>query len=200
MQRLFGIGLDDFMKAVYGDPQAIKKLADLGRLSEAAKINLEPALNAAKLSIETTGDINKAIADLVKQSAVSGKQVTDSILNSQITEKKFKNQLTEAKNKYANDVSAETARHLHQSSLIQMRGATADLMALARYQTDVMKEQNKLPLAQQQADIEFDKAVAQQLWARGSEADLNRIPRRNYHKQNPRGLSVWQRFKSRMGI
>ncbi|NER28659.1 MAG: hypothetical protein F6J89_13750, partial [Symploca sp. SIO1C4] len=37
MQRLFGIGLDDFMKAVYGDPQAIKKLADLGRLSEAAK-------------------------------------------------------------------------------------------------------------------------------------------------------------------
>ncbi|NET08432.1 MAG: hypothetical protein F6K09_01235 [Merismopedia sp. SIO2A8] len=200
MQRLFGISLNDFLKAVYGDPQAIKKLADMGRLSEAAKINLQPALNAAKLSIEATGDLNKAISELVKQSASSGKQVTSAILDSQLVEKKFKNQLTETRAKYVNDVSTETARHLHQSSLIQMRGVTADLMALTRYQTEVMKEQNKIPLAQQQAEIEYDKAVASALWSKGSEADLSRIPRPNY-RRNARGLGgLWQGFKNSMGI
>ncbi|NER29080.1 MAG: hypothetical protein F6J89_15950 [Symploca sp. SIO1C4] len=200
MQKLFGINLNEFIKAVYGDHKSIQKLADMGRLSEVAQTNLEPALKAAKLSIETTRDINKAIAELVKQSATSGKQVTGAIFDSQIAEKKFKNQLTEARAKYINDVSAETARHLHNSHLIKMRGVTSDLTALVRYQTEVRKEQNKLPLANQQAAVDFDKTVAQQLWARGSEADLSKIPKPNYRKQNPRGITIFGRFKKWMGI
>ncbi|NEP56381.1 MAG: hypothetical protein F6K31_05070 [Symploca sp. SIO2G7] len=156
MHNLFGISIHDFLKACHGNHEAIKKLSDLGRLSEMTQANIEPALEAAKLTIETTGDLNKALSELVKQTQKSGKQVMTAVLDSQLAEKRFANELTEAKAKYANDVSAETSRHLRQSSLIQIRGYTADLMALVRYQTALTREQNKLPLAQQQADIELE--------------------------------------------
>ena len=200
MSSLFGISIDDFLKAVCGDHEAIKKLSDLGRLSELTQTNLEPALEAAKLTIQTTGDLNKALAELAKQTQTSGKQVTTAILGSQLTEKRFANELVEAKAKYANDVSAETGRHLRQSSLIQIQGYTADLMAVTRYQTALTKEQNKIPLAQQSADIEYDKAVAATLWAKGSEADLSKIPKPNY-KSNTYGLGkLWKGVRDRFGI
>ena len=200
MSSLFGVSIDDFLKACYGDHESIKKLSDLGRLSELTQTNLEPALEAAKLTIQTTGDLNKALAELVKQTQTSGKAVTSAILGSQLTEKRFANELVEAKAKYANDVSAETGRHLRQSSLIQIQGYTADLMAVTRYQTALTKEQNKIPLAQQSADIEYDKAVAATLWAKGSEADLSKIPKPNY-KSNTYGLGkLWKGVRDRFGI
>ncbi|NEP11617.1 MAG: hypothetical protein F6K14_15670 [Symploca sp. SIO2C1] len=200
MHNLFGISVHDFLKACHGDHESIKKLSDLGRLSELTQTNLEPALQAAKLTIETTGDLNKALSELVKQTQKSGKQVTTAILDSQLAEKRFANELTEAKAKFANDVSAETSRHLRQSSLIQIRGYTADLMALVRYQTAITREQNKLPLAQQSAEIEYDKAVAATLWAKGSEADLSKIPKPNY-KGSAYGLGkLWKGFKDTLGI
>ncbi|MGB7440096.1 MAG: phasin family protein, partial [Coleofasciculaceae cyanobacterium] len=186
MQKLFGISLDDFLKAVYGDHQAIRKLADMGKLSEVAKLNLEPALAAAKLAIETTGDLNKAIADLVKQSATSGKQTTKAILDSRSAETKFQNELRELQQGYVQGAVAETARHLHASSLIEIRGATADLMALTRYQEQVRKEDNKIPLAEHSAELDYQKAISSALWSQGSEAQLDRITKPNYQANQGR--------------
>jgi len=199
MNNLFGISLEDFMKAVYGDHRAIQKLSDLGRLSEVAKTNLQPALEAARVTIQTTGDLNKAIADLTKQTKKSGKQVTSAILDSQLAERRFNNELTEAKQKYGYDVSAETTRHLHQGSLIQIRGAVADLMAVTKYQTDVTKEQSKIPLAQQRADVEYEKAVSNALWADGSDANISRIPKPNYNSNKGLG-KLWKGFRDTFGI
>jgi len=60
MGQMFGISQNDFFAAIYGEPGAIQKIADMGRLSQVARDNLEKALEATKLTIETTGDINKA--------------------------------------------------------------------------------------------------------------------------------------------
>lgn len=201
MGKMFGISLDDFLKAVYGDPDAIKKLADMGRLSAVAKDNLDKALNAAKLTIETTGDLNKALADLAKQTQKSGVQVIQSVYDSSLAEKKMSNELTEARDRQANNVSAETARHLRQTQLIQIQGSTAELMALAKYQTDIAKEANKPLDAQDAADRAYDKAVNSLLWTQGSEAQISRIPKPNYTGSNARGLGkLWAGFKNRMGI
>ncbi|NES21903.1 MAG: hypothetical protein F6K41_24010 [Symploca sp. SIO3E6] len=200
MSEMFGISVHDFLKACHGDHDAIKKLADLGRLSEMTQANIEPALQAARATIETTGDLNKALADLAKQTQKSGKQVMSASLDSQLVEKQFANEMIEAKASYVNSVGAETSRHLRQTSLIQVRSHTADLMALTRYQLALTREQNKIPLAQQQADIEYNKAVATAIWAKGSEADLSKIPKPNY-KTNARGAGkLWKGFRDTFGI
>lgn len=201
MGQMFGITLDDFLKAVYGDPGAIQKIADMGRLSQVAQDNLEKALEAAKLTIQTTGDVNKALADLTKQTQKSGVQVVQSIYDATLAEKKMSNELTEARDRQANNVSAETARHLRQTQLIQIQGATAELMAIAKYQTDLTKEHNKPLDAQDAADRAYDKAVTSLLWQQGSEANIGRIPKPDYTGSNAWGLGkLWTGFKNRMGI
>lgn len=214
MGKMFGISLEDFLSAVYGDPGAIKKLSDMGRLSQVAQDNLEKALEAAKLTIQTTGDVNKALADLTKQTQKSGVQVVQSIYDATLAESKMSNELTEARDRQANNVASETARHLRQTQLIQIQGSTAELMAIAKYQTDLTKEQNKPLDAQDAADRAYDKAVNSLLWAQGSEANIGRIPKPNYagvhvnsNSTNPTASNVWgglgklwAGFKNRMGI
>lgn len=200
MKKMFGISLDEFMLAVYGDQDSIKRLSDLGRLSEVASRNLPQALEAARLTIETTGSINKAISDLTTQTAKSGKQVTGAVLSSQVVEKKFNNELQELKQKHDYDSTNEDTRHLYQSSLIDMRGRVGELMAVTRYQTDVMKEQNKLPMAEHKAEIDYNQAVSNMLWAEGSDARIDLIPKPNY-SGNAKGLGkLWKNFKSTFGI
>jgi hypothetical protein len=201
MGKMFGISLNDFLKAIYGDPEAIRKIADMGRLSEVAKNNLEKALEATKLTIETTGDINKALADLVKQTQRSGTQVMASIYDATLAEQRMSNELQEMQQRQANQVSTETGRHLRQTQLIDIQSTTADLMALAKYQTDLLKEQNKPLDAQDAADRAYDKAVSNLLWQQGSEANINRIPKPDYTGSNARGLGkLWNGFKHKMGI
>ncbi len=201
MGKIFGISLDEFLKAVYGDHEAIRKIADMGRLSEVAKNNLDKALEATKLTIETTGDINKALAELTKQTQRSGTQVMASIYDATLAEKRMGNELQEMQQRQANNVSAEMGRHLRQTQLIEIQGTTAELMALAKYQTDLLKEQNKPLDAQDAADRAYDKAVSSVLWQQGSEANTSRIPKPDYTGSNARGLGkLWQGFKNRMGI
>jgi chorismate mutase len=158
MGQMFGISQTDFLAAVYGEPGAIQKIADMGRLSQVARDNLEKALDATKLTIETTGDINKALADLVKQTQRSGTQTMAAIYDATLAEKKMGNELTEMRDRQGYSVSAETTRHLRSSQLIQLQGTTAELMAVAKYQTDLIKEQNKPLDAQDTADRAYDKS------------------------------------------
>lgn len=99
MGKLFGIGQDEFLAAVYGDPGAIKKIADLGRLSQTAKDNIEKALEATRLTIETTGDVNAALADLARLSHKSGTQIMRSIYDARLAEKKMANELVEMRDR-----------------------------------------------------------------------------------------------------
>ncbi len=201
MGQMFGISQTDFLAAVYGDPGAIQKIADMGRLSQVARDNLEKALDATKLTIETTGDINKALADLVKQTQRSGTQTMAAIYDATLAEKKMGNELTEMGHRQGYSVAAETARHLRTSQLIQIQGTTAELMAVAKYQTDLIKEQNKPLDAQDAADRAYDKAVNNLLWQQGSEANTSRIPKPDYVGSNARGLGkLWKGFRNAMGI
>ena len=201
MGQMFGISQTDFLAAVYGEPGAIQKIADMGRLSQVARDNLEKALDATKLTIETTGDINKALAELVKQTQRSGTQTMAAIYDATLAEKKMGNELTEMKHRQGYSVAAETARHLRTSQLIQIQGTTAELMAVAKYQTDLIKEQNKPLDAQDAADRAYDKAVNNLLWQQGSEANINRIPKPDYVGSNARGLGkLWKGFRNAMGI
>jgi len=201
MGQLFGISQTDFLAAVYGEPGAIQKIADMGRLSQTAKDNLEKALDATKLTIETTGDINKALADLVKQTQRSGTQTMAAIYDATLAENKMGNELTEMANRQGYSVAAETARHLRTNQLIQIQGTTAELMAVAKYQTDLIKEENKPLDAQDAADRAYDKAVNNLLWQQGSEANISRIPKPDYVGSNARGLGkLWKGFRNAMGI
>jgi len=201
MGQMFGISQTDFLAAVYGEPGAIQKIADMGRLSQVARDNLEKALDATKLTIETTGDINKALAELVKQTQRSGTQTMAAIYDATLAEKKMGNELTEMGHRQGHSVAAETARHLRTSQLIQIQGTTAELMAVAKYQTDLIKEQNKPLDAQDAADRAYDKAVNNLLWQQGSEANINRIPKPDYVGSNARGLGkLWKGFRNAMGI
>jgi hypothetical protein len=201
MGQMFGISQTDFLSAIYGDPGAIQKIADMGRLSQVAKDNLEKALEATKLTIETTGDINKALADLTKQTQRSGAQTMAAIYDASLAEKKMGNELAEMKDRQGYSVAAETARHLRTSQLIQIQGTTAELMAVAKYQTDLIKEQNKPLDAQDTADRAYDKAVNNLLWQQGSEANISRIPKPDYVGSNARGLGkLWKGFRNAMGI
>jgi hypothetical protein len=201
MGEMFGISQTDFLAAIYGDPGAIQKIADMGRLSQVARDNLEKALDATKLTIETTGDINKALAELVKQTQRSGTQTMAAIYDATLAEKKMGNELTEMSHRQGYSVAAETARHLRTSQLIQIQGTTAELMAVAKYQTDLIKEQNKPVDAQDTADRAYDKAVNNLLWQQGSEANLSRIPKPDYVGSNARGLGkLWKGFRNAMGI
>jgi hypothetical protein len=201
MGQMFGISQTDFLAAVYGEPGAIQKIADMGRLSQVARDNLEKALDATKLTIETTGDINKALADLVKQTQRSGTQTMAAIYDATLAEKKMGNELTEMRDRQGYSGDAETTRHLRSSQLIQLQGTTAELMAVAKYQTDLIKEQNKPLDAQDTADRAYDKAVNNLLWQQGSEANISRIPRPDYTGSNARGLGkLWKGFRNAMGI
>jgi hypothetical protein len=152
MGQLFGISQGDFLEAVFGEPGAIKKIADMGRLSQTARDNLEKALEATKLTIETTGDINKALADLAKQTHRSGNQVMSAIYDATLTERKMYNELTEMEQKQSYAISNEASRHLQSHQLINIQGTTAQLMALAKYEVDLQREQNKPLDAQDTAD------------------------------------------------
>lgn len=201
MEKLFGFSMKDFVAAVYGEPGAIRKLADMGRRGQVASDNLEKALEAAKLTIETTGDLNKGLSELAKQTQKSGVQIINSVYDASLAERKFANEGAEARHRQANAVSTETGRHLRQTQLIQIQGATADLMAVTKYQTDLQKEENKVLDAQDAADRAYDKAVNNLLWQQGSEANISRIPRPNYTGQNASGIGkLWQAFKNRVGI
>jgi hypothetical protein len=105
------------------------------------------------------------------------------------------------KDRQGYSVAAETARHLRTSQLIQIQGTTAELMAVAKYQTDLIKEQNKPLDAQDTADRAYDKAVNNLLWQQGSEANISRIPKPDYVGSNARGLGkLWKGFRNAMGI
>jgi hypothetical protein len=118
-----------------------------------------------------------------------------------LAEKKMGNELTEMRDRQGYSVSAETTRHLRSSQLIQLQGTTAELMAVAKYQTDLIKEQNKPLDAQDTADRAYDKAVNNLLWQQGSEANISRIPRPDYTGSNARGLGkLWKGFRNAMGI
>ncbi len=220
MGELFGISQNEFLAAVYGDPGAIKKIADMGRLSQVAKDNLEKALEATRLTIEATGDVNAALADLAKQTQKSGVQVMRSVYDASLAENKMSNELTEMRDRQSHNVAAETGRHIRTTQLIQIQGTTSELMAIAKYQADLQKETNKPLNAQDAADRAYDKAVNDLLWQQGSEARIDRIPKPNYTgAQYPKGNpnttrqpsqgtgsifskvgQLWQGFKNKMGI
>src|ERR687886_174137 len=143
----------------------------------------------------------KALADLVKQTQRSGSQTMAAIYDATLAEKKMGNELTEMRDRQGYNVAAETARHLRTSQLIQIQGTTAELMAVAKYQTDLIKEQNKPLDAQDTADRAYDKAVNNLLWQQGSEANISRIPKPDYVGSNARGLGkLWKGFRNAMGI
>jgi hypothetical protein len=202
MQKLFGISTKEFLAAIYGDHRAIQKIADMGRLGEVAKANLEPALKAAKTAIEATGDINKALAELTKQTQKSGSQTMGAIYDASLAEKKFHNELQERQMQQGVNVSQETGRHLRQTNLIQVRGAVADLMAVTKYQSDLYREQQKPHAAQHQADLEYEKAVSSALWSAGSDAQIQAIPKKDYQGNARRGggRGIWKAFSDWAGI
>ncbi len=199
MGSMFGIPIEKFISAVYGDHEAIKELRDAGRLSEVAQQNLEPALEAARLTIQTTGDINQAVSSLIGATQQAGQKVITATNSADLSERKMHHGLTEAKTAHGHNVRGETGRHLRQMSLIEINGSVADLMAVTKYQTDLAKTENKVPLAQQKADLAYEGAVSKALWAQGSDADISRIPKPNYRaNRNVGGLANW--FRDTFGI
>ncbi|MER3494957.1 MAG: hypothetical protein C4323_23790 [Mastigocladus sp. ERB_26_2] len=199
MGKLFGVSAEDFAKAVQGDQTAITQISDMARLSDTAKANLPKALEAYRKIIETTGDINQAYAELVQLTQKHGTATMKAINTSKTGEQRFKNELVEMQAEHVNATTAEATRHAHRTSLIQISGATADLMAVAKYEVDLLKASNKLPDAQDAADLAYENAVTSALWSKGSEAKTDRIPKPNYSRTA--GLSkVWDGFKNFMGI
>jgi hypothetical protein len=107
--------------------------------------------------------------------------------------------MTEIQAEHVNATTAEATRHAQRSSLIQIAGATADLMALAKYEADLIKASNKVPEAQDTADRAYETAVTTALWTNGSEAKTDRIPKPNYSRTA--GISrVGNWFRNFMGI
>jgi hypothetical protein len=199
MGKLFGVSADDFAKAVAGDQESIKQISDLGRLSDIAKANLPKALEAYRKILETTGDINQAYAELVQLTQKHGTQTLKAIDISKTSEQRFQNEMVEMAAERVNATTAEATRHAQRSSLIQISGATADLMALAKYEVDLLKASNKLPEAQDAADLAYENAVTAALWSKGSEAKTDRIPKPNYSRTaGISRLGNW--FKNFMGI
>ncbi len=199
MAKLFAVSSEDFRKAVYGDQETIKKIADMARLSEVAKTNLPKALESYRQIIETTGNYNQALTELVKLTQQHGTQTMKAIYSARQGEQRMGNELQELAVANVNTSTTEATRHAQRMSLIQIEGTTADLMAVAKYQADLAKAANKVPDAQDAADLAYEKAVATALWAQGSEAKTDRIPKPNYHRTA--GLSrVWQGFRRTMGL
>lgn len=200
MAELCGVSLEVFMAACKGDQKAIQFISDMGRLAATTKENLPQALSATKLVIEATGDLNKALAELAKQTRTSGTQIINSVYSATNDETRMKNEIVEMRDKQVNDVTAETGRHLRKRNLIAIEGATAELMAVTDYQVSKQKAEDKIPVAQQRADEAYERAVNTALWARGSDADLSRIRKPNYER-NRYGLGgLWQGFKNAMGL
>jgi hypothetical protein len=199
MGRLFDVSAEEFNKAVLGDQTVITKIADMARLSDTAKANLPKALEAYRKIIETTGDVNQAYAELVQLTQKHGTQTLKAINTSKTGEQRFKNEMTEMQAEHVNATTAEATRHAQRSSLIQISGATADLMAIAKYEADLIKASNKVPEAQDAADRAYETAVTSALWTNGSEAKTDRIPKPNYSRTA--GISrVGQWFRNFMGI
>ena len=199
MGKLFDISESDFNKALQGDQTVITKIADMARLSDTAKANLPKALEAYRKIIETTGDVNAAYAELVQLTQKHGTQTLKAINSSKQSEQRFKNEMTEMQAEHVNATTAEATRHAQRSSLIQIAGATADLRAIANYEADLVKSSNKLPDTQDAADRAYENAVTTALWAQGSEAKTDRIPKPNYSRTA--GISrVGNWFRNFMGI
>ncbi len=199
MGKLFGVSADEFAAAVNGDQGAIKEISDMGRLSDVAKANLPKALEAYRKIIETTGDINQAYAELVQLTQKHGSQTLKAINTAKTSEQRLKNEMKEMQGELVNATTAEATRHAQRTSLIQIAGTTADLMAVARYEVQLLQASNKVPDAQDAADLAYENAVTSALWSKGSEAKLDRIPRPNYTRTA--GLSrVGQWFRNFMGI
>ncbi|RCJ17506.1 hypothetical protein A6770_33995 [Nostoc minutum NIES-26] len=199
MGKLFDVSESDFNRAVLGDQMVITKIADMARLSDTAKANLPKALEAYRKIIETTGDVNQAYAELVQLTQKHGTQTLKAINLSKQSEQRFKNEMSEMQGEHVNATTAEATRHAQRSSLIQIAGATADLMAIAKYEADLIKASNKLPDAQDSADRAYEAAVTGALWAQGSEAKTDRIPKPNYSRTaGISRLGNW--FKNFMGI
>jgi ABC-type transporter Mla subunit MlaD len=199
MGELFGVSADDFAAAIRGDQEKIQYLADMGRLSEAASANLPRALECARKTIEATGDLNQAYAELIALTQKNGGQVLKSINAATLAEKRFSNELGEMKIEHGNAVTAEETRHTHRTALLQINGATADLLALAKYENDLFNAEMKVPEAQSRAERSYETAVSNALWSMGSDADLSRIHRPNFARTSGfDSISNW--FKNIFGI
>ncbi|AFZ28277.1 hypothetical protein Cylst_6496 (plasmid) [Cylindrospermum stagnale PCC 7417] len=199
MGQLFGVSAEDFAAAVNGDQETIKRVADMARLSDIAKAYLPKALEAYRKVIETTGDINEAYSELVKLTQKHGAQTLKAINSSQLAEQRLYNETVEMKAELVNATTAEATRHAQRSSLIVIAGATADLMALAKHEADLARAAARVPDAQDAADLAYETAVTSALWAKGSEAKTDRIPKPNFIRTA--GLSkVGDWFKNFMGL
>ncbi|MEA5551775.1 hypothetical protein VB713_12410 [Anabaena cylindrica UHCC 0172] len=199
MGKLFGVTPETFNKALQGEQNAIKEISDMARLSDVAKANLPKALEAYKKIIETTGDINQAFSELVQLTQKTGTQTIKAINSSTQSEQKMKNELLEHQKEHVNSTTSEATRHTQRVTLIEISGATADLMAIAKHEADMLKASYKLSDAQDSADIAYENAVTAALWSKGSDAQLDRIPKPNYSRTG--GLSkVGDWFKNFMGI
>ncbi|HEY9611457.1 hypothetical protein [Allocoleopsis sp.] len=204
MADLFGVSLDLFMRACSGDPKAIQELTDMHRLAKAYGENLPQALEAALTIIRVTGDFNKGLAEIAKQTRVSGNQVLSAAYSATNDETRMRNNIIELRDRQVNETTAEAARHVRARNLIAIEGSTAELMAIAEYQTSLLRTEDKIPLAQQRADEAYRSAVNKALWARGSEADIGRIRKPNY-EGNRYGMGAivngwWNGFKRTMGL
>ncbi|HAJ59206.1 MAG TPA: hypothetical protein DCP31_08030 [Cyanobacteria bacterium UBA8543] len=204
MADLFGVSLDLMVRACSGDPKAITELTDGRRLAEAYGENLPNVVQSALTIIKVTGDFNQAMAEIAKQTRVSGTQTLKAVYSATNDETRMRNEIVEMRDKQANEVTAETARHLRSRNLIAVEGSTAELMAIAEYQSNLLRVEDKIPLAQQRVDDAYNKAVNRALWAKGSDADISRIRKPNYEK-NRYGIGglvqgAWNGFKRTMGL
>lgn len=199
MGRLFGVTPETFNLALMGDQTAISNIADMARLSDTAKANLPKALEAYRKIIETTGDVNQAYSELVQLTQRTGTKVVKAINSSTLSEQRMKNELIEHQKEHVNATTSEATRHAQKSTLIEISGATADLMALAKHEADMLKAAYRLSDAQDSADLAYENAVTAALWHQGSDAKVERIPKPNYsHTGGISKVGNW--FKNFMGI
>jgi hypothetical protein len=182
METLTAIPRSLFDDACMGDPEAIRDIADRKRLATVYEENMPLALEAVKQVIRVTGEYNKGLAEIAKQVRVSGTQILDATYSAINDESRMMNNIVELRDKQANEVTAEAGRHVRARTLIQIEGTTADLMAVTEYQTRLGTLEDRIPLAQQRADEAYRSAVRKAYWARGSEADIERIRRPDYER------------------
>ncbi|WP_017654258.1 hypothetical protein [Fortiea contorta] len=140
--KLFGVGLDRWLQAVYGDEAAIRELTDKAQVAEEVKKNIPVALKAAETVIEATNDLNVAAAEYAKLVGKYAPTTMQAIYDTKLTEQKLGNTLNEKKTAFGNNLDAENLRHEQATKIEALRHLTNRKMAIARKEQHYISKRN----------------------------------------------------------
>ena len=184
LSRKFNIREGDIVKALKGDEQATKRIAQMGIDGERIK-KYAPQLTEHLLDyIEGTDALNKMWGDVYTQAGKSTLNIESDVAKVELADIDLVDGRTEKAFQFIQDKKMKAFKHEDNMEALMMQAEIQEIEQLANHDFRMDKLENKLPLKQIQADKDYKDARLEHILQYGASSRLNLVAKKEYTGRN----------------